>query len=490
MTWFRFFFFVFTFLLLFIINPLLSQDLFYEQVVRIDAKDKPDEIIKKAAHLIPSRRQAEWQETEFAVFVHFGMNTFTNREWGEKGTVPALFNPSALDARQWATTAKKAGAKLLILVAKHHDGFCLWPSKFTEYSVKNSPWKKGKGDVVAEVAEACRDAGIKLGIYISPWDLNSPIYGTDAYNVYFKQQLTELLSNYGPIDEVWFDGACGEGPNGKRQLYDWSGYYHIIRTLQPDAVISVMGPDVRWVGTESGYGRETEWSVVPLSASAKDKNARQPQQKEIRNDTFVPPGNMMEQDLGSREKILNASILIWYPSEVDVSIRPGWFYHPEEDCLVKSPQKLVDIWYSSVGRNSSLLLNIPPDKRGLIHEHDVTALEEMKKILDSTFNTDLTEKAEETKNDSLVLLDLPEAVVFDRILLQENFRNGQRVELFSLEIWNEEKWVEVFRGTTIGYMRLLQIDPVKTSRVRLRIIESRDLAQIRSFKLFKAPSDN
>jgi len=478
-------------LVIFLGNVLItlhSQDLYYDQVVKIDSVDSPADIIRKAAHLVPSARQATWQELEFTLFIHFGMNTFTNREWGVKGTSPALFNPLELDACQWATTAKMAGAKLLILVVKHHDGFCLWPSKYTDYSVKKSPWKEGKGDVVAEVEKACKEAGIKLGIYLSPWDMNSSLYGTDKYNDYFKNQLTELLTNYGAIDEVWFDGACGEGSNGKRQVYDWQGYYKIIRKFQPQAVITVMGPDVRWIGTESGYGRETEWSIVPLTAAMTDKIGLQSKHAENQDGIFIPPVNLMEEDLGSRTKIIKASALIWYPSEVDVSIRPGWFYHPEQDSLVKNPQKLVDIWYSSVGRNSVLLLNIPPDNRGLINESDVSALSGMRKILDATFDKDLSQKGMVINTDSVVYLELPEPVTFDRIMLQENFRNGQRVEDFSVEIWKGSNWIEVIRGTTIGYKRLLRVNPVTTSRVRLRIIESRDQAEIRSFKLFKAPT--
>ena len=227
--------------------------------------------------------------------------------------------------------------------------FVLWPTIFTDYSVKNSPWKDGKGDVIAEVAEACKEYGMKLGIYLSPWDISSPLYGTDEYNDHFKNQLRELLTNYGEISEVWFDGACGEGPNGKKQVYDWQGYYSLIRKLQPDAVIAVMGPDVRWVGTESGYGRETEWSVVPLSTSFLDQIAQNSQQS-ITNGVFTPPGNMMETDLGSREKIKDAGALIWYPSEVDVSIRPGWFYHEDQDSLVKSPEKLCGYLFQLGGK--------------------------------------------------------------------------------------------------------------------------------------------
>lgn len=427
------------------------------------------EIIKMAAHVRPSDRQSAWQELEFIVFIHYGMNTFTDREWGVKGTPAPVFNPTALDAEQWVKTAKMAGAKLLIMVAKHHDGFCLWPSKYTDYTVQSSPWKEGKGDVVSEVAAACKQNGIKLGVYLSPWDMASPLYGSDAYNTFFVNQLTELLTQYGQVDEVWFDGACGEGPNGHRQVYDWPKYYSTIRSLQPQAVIAVMGPDVRWVGTESGYGRETEWSVVP------------------KDSLFSPPGNMMDEDLGSRVKILDAKTLVWYPSEVDVSIRPGWFYHSREDSMVKSSETLADIWYSSVGRNSVLLLNLPPDRRGLIHGNDVAALMGMKQILDATFKDNLAEKAKITRNDSVILLDLPLPVIVDRAMIQENFRNGQRVEAFVLQAWDGLAWREIMGGTTIGYKRLLRFEPVKTSRVRLKILSSRDVPEITTFGLYKSP---
>ncbi|MBM3434915.1 MAG: alpha-L-fucosidase, partial [Bacteroidetes bacterium] len=219
--------------------------------ILLEPGESIDSIVMKAAHICPSSRQANWQEMEFTVFIHFGMNTFTGREWGLKNEDPLKFNPSQLDAEQWVRTAKMAGAKLLIMVARHHDGFCLWPTKYSDYSVKKSPWKNGNGDVIAEVSDACKENGLKLGIYLSPWDISSPLYGTDKYNDHFKNQLAELLTLYGDISEVWFDGACGEGPNGKKQVYDWLGYYNVVRELQPEAVIAVMGPDVRWVGTES-----------------------------------------------------------------------------------------------------------------------------------------------------------------------------------------------------------------------------------------------
>lgn len=419
-------------------------------VTKITSTDTPETIALKAAHVKPTPRQLAWQELEVTCFLHFGMNTFTNREWGLKNQDPKLFNPTQLDANQWAQAAKSAGAKLMLIVAKHHDGFCLWPTRYTDYCVRSSPWKEGQGDVVAEVAEACKKAGLRFGFYLSPWDISSPIYGTDEYNTCFKNQLRELLTHYGDVSEVWFDGACGEGPNGKKQVYDWPGYYSVVRELQPNAVIAITGPDVRWVGNESGDGNETEWSVVQDSTG-----------------------------------------LRWYPSEVDVSIRPGWFYHAAEDSLVKSPEELVEIYFRSVGRNSVLLLNIPPDRRGLISENDIRSLEGMRSILDATFRINLAESAKCTPVSGALPgsteYDLKENKIFDCMMLQENIRNGQRVAEFSVEAFIDGRYKEICHGTTIGYKRLLRFNPVTTRQVRLIIHSSRDTAKIAGFGIYKMP---
>ena len=472
-----------------------------------------EEIVRKAANVVPSPQQLAWQEREFIAFVHFGMNTFRDREWGEGKESPSAFNPTDFDARQWVEVIKDAGMKMLIITAKHHDGFCLWPSKYTEHSVKSSPWRGGRGDVVREVARACNEFGIKFGVYVSPWDRHERTYGdSPAYNEYFRNQLRELLTNYGEIAEVWFDGACGEGPSGKRQVYDWQSYYKVIRELQPQAVIAIMGPDVRWVGTESGYGRETEWSVVPIIVQNPDTLAADSQQYSV--DRAFVPRDLTDEDLGSREKIKNATALVWYPAETDVSIRPGWFYHESHDDRVKSPEKLVDIYYSSVGRNSLLLLNIPPDKRGRIHENDIKNLTGMRKILDQTFKINLVAGASVTTSnekqghkaafvidrdyttywttdegvESAVLeFDLGKKQTFDRAMLQENIRVGQRVEGFRIQAWDGMEWKEFAKGTTIGYKRLLRFPVVTSQKVRLVIEASRTSPTLFSFGLFKAP---
>lgn len=460
-----------------------------------------EEKCQMAARVTPSERQLEWQKMEFTCFICYGINTFTDKEWGTGKENPQIFNPTNLDAKQWARTAKEAGMKMILLTCKHHDGFCLWPSKFTDFSVASSPWRNGKGDLVREVSEACKEFDLKFAVYLSPWDMNYSGYGTEAYNDYFVNQLEELLTNYGPIAEVWFDGACGEGPNGKKQKYDFERYYQTIRRLQPNAVIAVMGPDVRWVGTESGYGRDTEWSVIPVSQNNLEQIAASSQQR-IGTGTFVPDGNVMEKDLGSREKLQDTQGVIWYPSEVDVSIRPGWFYHKSQDTLVKTPQKLIDIFYNSVGKNSLLLLNLPPDKRGLIHENDVQALQNMHRILQQTFRYNLLTMSSLQKekaclmdanlttywmpkiNEAVLPFSFTEELKFDRLVVQENITEGQRIERFRLEYKKNGNWLTASEGTTIGYKRILRFPQISAKELRLVILESRDIPQIAEIGLY------
>ena len=472
----------------------------HKNFVIINPTDTPKQIISKAANVAPTKQQYGWQKLEFIAFAHFGMNTFTDREWGDGKENPKLFNPTHFDARQWVKAFKDAGIKMLVLTAKHHDGFCLWPSKYTEHSVKNSPWKSGKGDVVREVSDACKGLGLKFGVYLSPWDRNNPNYGdSPKYNEYFRNQLRELLTNYGKITEVWFDGANGEGPNGKKQVYDWQSYYKVIRELQPDAVIFGMAPDIRWVGTESGYGRETEWNVIPVDLSAMNEKT-----VSMKNplDEIYKPKDLMGEDLGSRENILKTKGLFWYPAETDVSIRPGWFYHSTQDSLVKSPEKLIDIYFSSVGRNGVLLLNIPPDKHGLITDYDIKSLTGMKKILDETFKINFAAKAKASSSSmkrrngnywmtignldtASIVFTLPQEKTFDVAMLQEEIRVGQRIEKFHLDYWNGSKWIKFTEGTTVGYKRLLRFEPVTAKKVRLVIEQSRSNPTLSNFGLFK-----
>lgn len=460
----------------------------------ISPNDTEEQIIFKAANLVPTDRQFTWQQYELTAFLHFGINTFTDREWGDGKENPELFNPELLDAEQWVKTLKSAGFKLVILTAKHHDGFCLWPSKFTEHSVKNSPWKNGKGDVVKELSEACRKYNMDLGIYLSPWDRNSNLYGTDAYNDYFVNQLTELLTQYGKIDEVWFDGANGEGPNGKKQVYDFERWYSLIRQLQPNAVIAVMGPDVRWVGTETGIGRLTEWSVIPAKARSQQDISESSQSES----TFKPEGDMTDENLGSRDRIRKAEALVWYPAETDVSIRPGWFFHEKENEKVKTPSQLMDIYFSSVGRNGVLLLNIPPNRKGLIQYEDSLNLMQWKDIRAKAFKTNLASKSKivvnsgkgrnaladnkyntywttgsERDTSALITFTFRKTETFNIVALQENIRVGQRIEKFKIEYWDGQKWELATEGTTVGYKRLLKFPAVTAKKVRINIISSR-----------------
>lgn len=420
---------------------------------------------------LPSPQQLAWQRHEFIAFAHFGMNTFTDREWGEGNEDPKLFNPSDFDARQWAAVLKVADVKLLILTAKHHDGFCLWPSQFTEHCVRNSPWRGGKGDVVREVVDALHEKQIRVGVYLSPWDRNQPTYGdSPKYNQYFRNQLRELLTNYGPIDEVWFDGACGEGPNGKKQEYDWLSYYALIRELQSKALIAIAGPDIRWVGNESGVAREDESSVVKHESQSR-----------------------------------------WYPAECDVSIRPGWFYHPAEDNKVKSLATLADIYFKSVGRNSVLLLNIPPDRRGRIADPDVARLKEFRAFIDQLYATDYAKNATisassqrdtsgherhlvdgdistswtpaEGNGINYVEFDLGQSRTFNVARIQENIALGERVQAYHVEVFESGKWRTITAGQVIGHKQLRRFPTTAARRLRLVIEKASALPAISEFGL-------
>jgi len=448
----------------------------------------------------PSSRQMIVEQMEFYAFAHFTVNTFTDKEWGD-GTEPeSVFNPTELDANQWVDALKSAGIGGLILTCKHHDGFCLWPSAYTEHSVKNSPYKDGKGDVVKEVADACRKGGIKFGVYLSPWDRNCRLYGTDEYNDYFCNQLTELLTQYGDIFTVWFDGACGEGPNGKRQVYDWSRYYALIRELQPDACIAICGPDIRWCGNEAGDTRPSEWSVLPTGFADPDavaENSQKSDDASFREKKI----SETERDLGSRSFLEGNTGLSWRPAETDTSIRPGWFYHASEDNKVRSTETLLDIWYRTVGGNSKLLLNIPPDRRGLFHEVDVQRLREMGDYIRRTFAVNLAENAVLTadKDDGYhpienvltntydayykpfdgdnavtVTVKLDGVKEVSHVVIKEHIPMSQRVESYVIEAKAADgSYAEVASGTTIGYQKIARFNAVVTDEIRIRITDSR-----------------
>ncbi len=451
---------------------------------------------------VPSENQLRWQEMEYYAFVHFSLNTYTDQSWGFGNEDAKLFNPQQADCRQWARICKEAGMKGIILTAKHHCGFCLWPSKYTEYSVKNSPWKNGKGDMVREMADACKEYGLKLGIYLSPWDRNHPDYGKPEYITYFRNQLTELLTNYGEIFEVWFDGANGGdgyygGTNETRIIdrttyYDWKNTYAMIRKLQPHIVIWNDGGDrgdLRWVGTEEGFVGDTNWSLL--------------------NATGEVEWNMLHFGLETG----NA----WVPAEVNTSIRPEWFYHPSEDTKVKSLPHLMNTYYNSIGRNGSLLLNFPIMPNGLIHENDKKAALDFAKAIKESFAVNLAEKKKadasnvrgnitdfsaanvvdnnkdtywSTDNDikqASLTIDFGKPALFNRFLVQEYIRLGQRVKTFSVDAFIDGNWEEIARATTIGYKRILRFAGVKASKVRINITDSKSCPVISNIGIYNAP---
>lgn len=402
----------------------------------------------------PSRAQLEWQRDELALFLHFGVNTFTDREWGDGKEAPAIFNPTALDAGQWARVAKAGGAKALILTAKHHDGFCLWPTKTTAHSVASSPFRGGRGDVVREFVDACTSHGLKAGLYLSPWDRHAAVYGdSPRYNAFYREQLTELLTQYGRIDEVWFDGANGEGPNGKKQEYDWPSTWALVRQLQPEAVMfSDAGPDVRWIGNENGVAGETNWStVVPEVVPAPG----------------VSGAAVMKM---LREGDPNGTV--WRPGETDVSIRPGWFHHPAEDAKVRSVDNLVNLYFTSVGRNSKLLLNVPPTREGLIHVVDAERLAGMRaRLLEMRVVDDLVETSPMATDG--IALDLGRVVRVSFADIRERIDRGQAIAGYVVEgSLDGLSWQTLSSGTTVGYRKLDRFSPVDVRWVRVKVTKS------------------
>ncbi len=396
--------------------------------------------------------------------VHFGMNTFTGREWGSGRENPALFNPTNLDCAQWVQAAQSFGARSITMLCKHHDGFCLWPSQYTRHSVKSSPWRNGQADVVREVSAACRQAGLKFGIYLSPADMHEPTFGRNSqrYNDYYCNQLTELLTKYGEICEVFLDGAQ---PSGAQQAYDFQRYYRLVRELQPKAVISMRGPDVRWVGNELGRARETEWSVVPLTISPDEQTWP---------DLTAP-------DLGSRKQLAGARFLCWYPAAADVSLRRTWFWHPGQEAGIKSLQELLTIYEQSVGRNAVLQLNLCPDTSGRIPEADMKRLEEFGAAIRAVFGTNLVAStkarvepmAAQDDGTYIQRITFPSAQKVHYVALHEDISKGQRVEGFELAVPVEGNPAKVLRGTTIGWKRLVNLNGLAVQELTLRITQTR-----------------
>jgi alpha-L-fucosidase len=450
----------------------------------------------------PSESQMAWHEMEMNAFVHFTTNTFTGKEWGYGDEQPEIFNPTAFDADQWITAIKDAGFKGVILTCKHHDGFCLWPSQYTEHSVKNSPFQNGQGDVVKAVSVACKREGLKFGVYLSPWDRNRADYGSPSYVEYYRNQLKELFTSYGPVFEMWFDGANGGdgfygGARETRKIngatyYDWPTTLDLVREMEPNILFfSDAGPGVRWVGNERGIAGETNWNTITA-------------------DTLFAGKPGIEKFLKEGDEKGTA----WIPAEVDVSIRPGWFYHAEQDTLVKTPERLFEIYLSSVGRGSTLLLNIPPDRRGLIHENDLAALRGWKEIMVREFAKNHALHAETVANNyrgslqnfapsnttdgnketywatddgvtkGFLEISLSQNTTIRYILLQEYIKLGQRIKSFTVDAWVEGNWKTVATATTIGYKRIIKLQPVETNKLRLNIVESKACPLISNIEVY------
>ncbi len=438
---------------------------------------------------IPSAAQLAWHEMELNAFIHFTTNTFTDLEWGYGDEQPTIFNPTQLDVNQWITTLKESGFKGVILTCKHHDGFCLWPSQYTEHDIASSNFMNGKGDIVKAVSDACKQSGLKFGVYLSPWDRNQAVYGQPAYVDYYRNQLKEIFTTYGPVFEMWFDGANGGdgyygGARTTKQIngatyYDWTNTIDLVRKMQPKPEViffSDAGPGVRWVGNERGVAGKTNWNTINSDTLYAGKGGIE----DLLN-TGAPDGDK------------------WIPAEVDVSIRPGWFYHAKEDTKVKTPQQLFDIYLTSVGRGSTLLLNVPPDRRGLLHENDVAALKGWRKLLEEAFKTNLAANAKVKANthrgnatiyaasnltdgnpetywatdDNIMqgnmVIELGKIQTVKYVLLQEYIKLGQRVQSFTIDIWQNNNWKTVADETTIGYKRIIALDSVQTDKIRVQI---------------------
>ena len=473
------------------ITPTLRYIAIIMAVMSVSCFSRAEEQTPLAVKPLPTASQVAWQQLETYAFIHFGLNTFEDREWGYGDASPSLFSPTRLDARQWARTCKAAGLRGIIITAKHHDGFCLWPTMYTDYSVRNSAFRDGKGDVLGELAEACREEGLKMGVYLSPWDRHQAFYGTSFYMEYYIHQLEELLTRYGDIFEVWLDGANGgDGWYGgarekrtidRRTYYDFERIHQTIHRLQPHAVIfSDAGPGCRWVGNEKGYANATNWSFLRINE--------------------VYPGYDRAEELQSG----HADGDTWVAAECDVSIRPGWFYHEKEDSEVKTVDHLVDLYYRSVGHNATLLLNLPVDRDGLIHPIDSMRLIDFHARIQRELSTNLLRDAKVDAKDvrgpsfaarlaadgqfdtywatpdgvasSMLEFRLKRRTTINRLMLQEYIPLGQRVKRFVVEYHDGKTWKVVEcaeETTTVGYKRLLRFADVKTNRIRVRFEESR-----------------
>ncbi len=462
---------------------------------------------ERLVSVLPSERQLRFLEMEYYNFIHFGINTFYNREWGDGQEDISRFNPKKLDTDQWCRVLKATGSKGIIITAKHHDGFCLFHTKYTDHCVKNTPFRR---DIVKELSESCRRYGLKLGIYLSPWDRHEKTYGTDEYNDYFVGQLSELCQNYGELFCLWFDGACGEGKNGKKQVYDWQRYYDTIRKLQPDAVISICGPDVRWIGNEGGRVRKSEWSVIPDVMDSNDSIIKNSQQSVDETKAMARKLDDTDEDLGSRELLKDYENLVFKPAEADVSINMGWFHTNRIFAYAakgRSPQILADIYFNSVGGNASMLLNVPPDQNGLIGKSEIKRLKRFTELITNPFKNEIEEYtptlltkggAERVlecdkrgaylfKGDELALkIKFQGKKSISMLSIREDLTRSQRIEKFSILVKNSaEEYEKVYEGTVIGSRKLVRLEkPVTTDTLLILPAQVRANPTLKDIRIY------
>lgn len=454
--------------------------------------DKSGKEVERITSVVPSERQLDFMNMEYYNFIHFGINTINNAEWGTGKEDISVFNPKKLDTDQWCRVLKNTGSKGIIITAKHHDGFCLWNTKQTNHSVMHTPYGK---DIVKQLSESCKKYSLKMGIYLSPWDRHEEKYGTDEYNDYFVSQLTELATNYGEIFTFWFDGACGEGKNGKKQTYDWQRYYSVIRKLQPNAVISICGPDVRWIGNEGGHVRKSEWSVVPALSANNEKIMKESQQGADEGKKMAAVIDT-DEDLGSRELLSKHESLVFKPAEADVSINYGWFHNSKVFSHARrqrSAKKLAKIYFNTVGANASMLLNVPPDRDGLINKREIKKLEAFTKMKDSVFENPIKkyqiysvsktfERKHENKDESIKLLNdeygikikFEKAQTVSTVVLSEDLRFSQRTESFELYVKTKNGYALTEKNTVIGTKRIIRLKKkVSTDELLVVVTQSR-----------------
>ncbi len=452
-----------------------------------------DEEVKRYISVIPSQRQLDFMQIEYYNFIHFGINTMNNREWGNGNEDISRFNPKKLDTDQWCEVLSKTGSKGIIITAKHHDGFCLFDTAYTDHNVMNTPFGK---DIVKMLSESCKKYGLKFGVYLSPWDRHEKTYGTDKYNDFFVNQLTELCTNYGDIFCFWFDGACGEGKNGKKQVYDWDRYYSVIREHHPDAVISICGPDVRWIGNEGGRVRKSEWSVIPADRDSNEAVAEGSQTDESQTKQMAEKLDERAEDLGSREVLRKYKELVFKPAEADVSINLGWFWHNNLYYLFKkqrTAKNLSDIYFNTVGGNASMLLNVPPDKNGLINKREIRILKEFTRLITEPFKSEVIgfipcPSHEKAEKDSVaeIRMKADKKTELRLISLREDLSFSQRIEEFSILIKNRDKKYEcIYNGTVIGSRKIVRLKAaVSTDEIIIAVKQSRAEPKLTDIRIY------